>query len=477
MKLKKLVLVQVFIMLLMIFQSFAQPFKKPNIILIVADDHGKDAGCFGNKIIRTPGIDQLAADGIIYKNAYSTVSSCSPSRSVILSGMYNHANGMYGLEHEEHHFQSFNTVKSLPVMLKEIGYRTGRVGKFHIAPESVYKFDEVMSAGAANDMASLARSPIEMVDKIEGFISKDTSTPFFLYCAYDDPHRAFPFNTWPQPNSFGNRSQGYPGISEVKYDPKKVIVPSFLPDNSEVRKEIAQYYQSVSRMDQGISKIIQLLTAKGLYNNTLIIYISDNGIAFPGAKTNLYEPGINLPCIVKMPGSEFKGTKRDAFLSWVDIAPTLLDFAGADEKAYPALQGRSFKNTVSKDPISGWDEIYASHTTHEITMYYPMRMVRSGNYKLIWNIAYRQPFPLALDLVQSNTWRSAENLLVYGKRRKNDLIKRAQFELYDLEKDPDEINNLASTKKYSGILDTLKNKLKAFQQRTKDPWIHKWVYE
>jgi N-sulfoglucosamine sulfohydrolase len=243
----------------------ALSFSQPNILLIVSDDHGKDAGCYGNKIIKTPGIDALAADGILYKNAYSTVSSCSPSRSVILSGMYNHANGMYGLEHEHHHFQSFNSVKALPVMLKELGYRTGRVGKFHVAPEAVYKFDEVMSAGAANDMASLARSPIEMAEKIDKFISNDNSKPFFLYCAYDDPHRAFPFETYPEPNSFGNRAQGYPGITEIKYEPQKVIVPSFLPDNLQVRKELAQYYQSVSRMDQGISKVIQILKSKGLY--------------------------------------------------------------------------------------------------------------------------------------------------------------------------------------------------------------------
>lgn len=452
-------------------------FSQPNILLIVSDDHGKDAGCYGNKIIRTPGIDALAADGILYKNAYSTVSSCSPSRSVILSGMYNHANGMYGLEHEHHHFQSFNSVKSLPVMLKELGYRTGRVGKFHVAPEAVYQFDEVMSAGAANDMASLARSPVEMAEKIDTFLSRDNSKPFFLYCAYDDPHRAFPFETYPEPNSFGNRQQGYPGIMEIKYDPEKVIVPSFLPDNLQVRKELAQYYQSVSRMDQGISRIMQVLKSKGLYENTLIVYISDNGIAFPGAKTTLYEPGINLPCIVKLPSNKFKGTKRDAFLSWVDITPTLLDFAGTDVKSYPQLQGRSFRKTVEKDNNAGWNEVYASHNLHEITMYYPMRMVRSGNYKLIWNIAHQLPFPFALDLVQSNTWRSAKDLLYYGRRKKNDLINRPAFELYNLEKDPDEINNLANLKTYGKILEELKSKLKAFQQKTKDPWIHKWNYE
>ncbi len=106
-----------------------------------------------------------------------------------------------------------------------------------------------------------------------------------------------------------------------------------------------------------------------------------------------------------------------------------------------------------------------------------MRMIRSGNYKLIWNIAHQLPFPYALDLVQSNAWRSTKDLLYYGKRKKNDLINKPAFELYDLEKDPDEINNLANLKTHGKILEELKNKLKAFQEKTKDPWKHKWSYE
>jgi N-sulfoglucosamine sulfohydrolase len=101
---------------------------RPNIVLIVSDDHGREiVGCYGNKVVKTPNIDQLAAEGTLFTNAFCTVASCSPSRSVILTGMQSHSNGMYGLEHQQHHFSSFDTVKSLPVLLQQAGYRTARI--------------------------------------------------------------------------------------------------------------------------------------------------------------------------------------------------------------------------------------------------------------------------------------------------------------------------------------------------------------
>lgn len=466
------------------FPASAQD-KKPNIVLIVADDHGTDAlGCYGNKVIKTPNLDELAKAGTRFTGAFCTSASCSPSRSVILTGVHNHQNGMYGLEHSFHHFSSFSKVESLPVILGKNNYRTARIGKFHVAPEEVYAFETVLSAGAANDPASLGRSPVEMANFCRDFIEEESEEPFLLYFASDDPHRSnvysadghVNFLTYPQPNAFGNRKEGYPGVAEVTYSPKDVIVPPYLPDNKATREELAQYYQSVSRLDQGVGRLIELLKQAGVYENTLLIYLSDNGMAFPAAKTTLYEPGIRLPCIVKAPGQKKTGRVQDGLISWTDVTPTVLDFAGV-KVSEGEFFGRSFRKLIEEEHTEGWNEVYSAHSLHEITMYYPMRMVRGQKYKLIYNVAHPLPFPFALDLQQSSTWISTEKSPYFAKRLKEKFIKRPKLELYDLESDPLELNNLAGEKKYEKILNELVKKVKVFQRQTNDPWIHKWEFE
>lgn len=460
---------------------------RPNILLIVADDHGTDAlGCYDNEVIKTPHLDALAAAGTRFTHAFCTTASCSPSRSVILTGLHNHRNGMYGLQHQVHHFQSFDHVKSLPVLLGQAGYRTARIGKFHVAPEPVYAFETVLSGGAANDPESLGRSPVEMADQTRRFIESKEGRPFFLFFAVDDPHRAntvLPdgrpsFDTHPQPNSFGNRSAGYPGIAPVTYRPEDVIVPPFLPDTPACRAELAQYYQSVSRLDQGIGRLVQILKDTGQYERTLIVYISDNGIAFPGAKTTLYDPGMRLPCIMRAPNHREPGSVQPAMISWVDLTPTLLDVAGA-LKPDMTFDGRSFRPGIEGGVMAGWDEVYASHTFHEVTMYYPMRVVRTRRYKLIHNLASDLRYPFALDLIKSPTWISVteSGATHYGKRAVKDFLRRPPFELYDLANDPDESVNLANDRAHAKVREDLTAKLKAFQENTRDPWRHKWVYE
>lgn len=460
---------------------------RPNILLIVADDHGTDAiGAYGNSVIKTPALDALAADGTRFTHAFCTTASCSPSRSVLLSGLHNHRNGMYGLEHQVHHFQSFDDVKSLPVLLAESGYRTARIGKFHVAPESVYKFQAALSGGAANDPASLGRSPVEMADRTRELIAAKDEKPFFLYFAVDDPHRAnlvLPngkptFESYPKPNPFGNRPEGYPQVKPVTYRAADVRVPSWLPDTPESRAELAEYYQAVSRLDQGIARLIQILKETGQYENTLIVYLSDNGPAFPGAKTTLYDAGTRLPLIVRAPGRKQPGSVQSAMVSWADLTPTLLEVAGA-LPAKPVFHGRSFAAGLDGAALADRDEVYASHTLHEVTMYYPMRVVRTRRYKLIHNLAHGLTYPFALDLIQSPTWigvqRSGSDR--YGPRLIRDFLHRPAFELYDLETDPDEVKNLADSPAHAGLKAELIAKLKAFQTATQDPWIHKWTYE
>ena len=482
--------------------SLAQAAKR-NVVLFVTDDQSPDFGAYGNLALKTPSLNALAADGTLFKNAFCTTASCSASRSVILSGLHNHANGHYGHQHSYHKFSSYGNLISLPVYLSHGGYRTARCGKYHMAPESIYKFGHTIPGNS--------RSPMEMAENSKAFLAEDSEKPFFLYICTSDPHRGGgSANELPyKPDRFGNPkpgSKGYPGIKEVIYDPAKVNVPGFLPDTPTCRAEIAQYYQSVSRVDQGIGRLIEILKKTGKWEDTLFLFIADHGIAMPGAKTTLYEGGMRSPCLVRNPYLSKRGIATDAMVSWVDLAPTILQFANVlDDKGKltsPTAQslgiakikgeqngreltpgkfhGRSFLSVLDKEKTIGWDQVNASHTFHEITMYYPMRVVRERRYKLIWNIAHGLPYPFASDLWAAPTWQAQWKQGMsapYGAKTVRSYIHRPAFELYDLQEDPHEGNNLANSSKHVELLARLKKKLKAFQEQTNDPWVMKWRYE
>ena len=463
---------------------------RKNVILFVSDDHGQEAGCYGTPVIQTPHMDSLATDGTVFNYAFATTASCSASRSVILTGLYNHRTGQYGHQHDYHHFVSFENLKSLPVLLREGGYRTAIVGKYHLAPTSVYDFDHFLPGAT--------RNPVEMANNSRQFISENSDKPFFLYFCTSDPHRSGGVveESPHKPDRFGNRPAGYEGIKEVTYDPADIQVPPYLPDNQATREELAQYYQSISRVDQGLGKLVSIVKETGVFEDTLFIYISDHGKAFAGAKTTVYEPGLRSPCIVRNPYVKKRGLVNNALINWADLTPTILDVAGIEQPEYEThiriravreqlkdkhrLHGRSFLGILDQEKPDGWDETYASHTFHEIQMYYPMRVVRTRGYKLIWNIAYPLPFPFASDLWASAAWQSVykEGLdSMYGVRSVHSYIQRPEFELYKIDEDPWESANLVNDPRYRVILIELKEKLLSFQRRTSDPWLLKWQYE
>lgn len=473
--------------------AHAQP---KHIVVFIADDHGQDTGAYGNPVVQTPHLDALAEEGTRFTHAFATTASCSASRSVILSGLHNHRTGQYGHTHNYHHFASYDYLKSLPVLLQEAGYRTASAGKYHVAPESAYHFEHYFRGHS--------RNAVQMTAQVRDFIQADDEQPFFLYMATSDPHRGRPLERafeeeFAAPiNDFGNRPDGFEAIDPVAYDPAEVIVPAWLPDTPATRAELAEYYQSVSRLDQGFGALVALLKESGVYDETLIIYMSDHGIAMPGAKTTVYEPGLRSPLIVRHPDVQQRGLVSDAMISWVDITPTLLDYAGVEEPVYQQhvrnaevehyvtlpeehrLHGRSFLGIIDDVDPRGWDEVYASHTFHEIQMYYPMRVVRDRQYKLIWNIAHGLEYPFASDLWVSATWQHVYQQgpdAMYGVRTVDAYINRPAFELYDIAADPFESTNLAADPAYAEVLATYQAKMRAFQERTSDPWVLKWIYE
>lgn len=446
--------------------------ERPNVVLIVSHGHGSaDLGCYGNTYIKTPNLDKLAAEGIRFTNSYTTVASGSASQSVILTGLYSHATGQYGQSNGQNHFSVFPEIISLPAYLKKAGYRTALNGALPLELNRVFTFDTIL----ATDV--YAYNTYEMAERCKSFISDIHKKPFFLYFCPANPYRSNSSSEEGNSlvNTFGNQSRGNETTLPTYYKPGQIEVPAYLPDFPECRKELAQYAQAVSRMDAGLGRLFELLKKEGIWDQTLIIYITDSGVAFPGAQETIYEPGIKLPCIVKLPFNKALTNTCDAMISWVDLTPTILDVCNALPAEY-RFHGLSFKEAMLQEHPTGWDEIHATHTFHDITMYYPMRMVMNRRYKLIWNIAWQLPFPISNDLVYSATWQT--NLQagseLFGKRSMKNLLHRSEFELYDLINDPNELKNLAYDPDFVEIIRDLKSRLKGFQAKTNDPWITQW---
>jgi N-sulfoglucosamine sulfohydrolase len=473
-----------------------------NVIVIITDDESPTLGCYGDPVAVTPHVDSLAEDGIRFDFAYATAASCSASRSAVLSGLYNHRNGQYGHTHEEHHFQSFESIEPLtmPRALSRAGYRTGHVGKLHVAPEKTYRFDNYFRADE--------RNAVEMAEAVVDFIAEDSDRPFLLYFAPGDPHRGGGFDEGYEgafkPDLFGNPKSGEskPGVEDIVFDPREVPIPPFLPDTKEVRAELAQYYQSCARVDQGVGILLAALKEHGLYDKTLIVFTSDHGMAFPGAKTTVYEAGLSVPLVVRNPYAKARGVVTEALVSLVDLTPTLLDFAGALDRehnrpagwtpppapspdptgllpnlgygSYDSYQGRSWM-PIFEDPKAAVNPyLLGSHTFHEIQMYYPMRAVWDRHYKLIHNLNHQIPFPMASDLLASSTWkRQLENGAdaTLGRFSVDTFLHRPEFELYDLSASRFEQRNLAEDPEHAAVFKRYKALLRRIQAETGDPWL------
>jgi N-sulfoglucosamine sulfohydrolase len=263
-------------------------------------------------------------------------------------------------------------------------------------------------------------------------------------------------------------------------------------------------------VDQGIGRLVKILKEADLYDKTMIIFTSDHGMAFAGGKTTVYEGGLRVPMVVRDPYQEKRGVESDAMISHIDITPTLLDFAGgldsnknapknmlnADQfwkergeaikenrngnKKFNSYHGKSWMHCLANPQEPHHESIFASHTFHEIQMYYPMRVVRDDKYKLIWNIAHPLPYPFASDLWAASSWQAQwakGKDAPYGTKTVGDYVQRPQFELFDIVNDPDESTNLANSDGHKDVLETYKAKLKQMQKEMDDPWIMKWDYE
>lgn len=430
-----------------------QKAPRPNIVFIIADDLAwDDLGCYGHPHIRTPHIDRLAKNGLRFDQAFLTANSCSPSRASIITGKYPHQT-----DAEQLHWPLPTEQVTFVEKLKAAGYWTGQAGKWHLGEAMKDRFHQVMDVPVGgfqlqkDGKMTTAANESGCEDWIPLLNARDTTKPFFLWLAAVDPHRDYK-----------------KGIIETPHSEQEVIVPPYLPDTEAVRKDLALYYDEITRLDSFVGEFIAELDRRQLTDNTLLLFISDNGRPFPRDKTTLYDGGIKTPWIVRWPEVVEPGGQTQSLVSSVDIAPTLLEVAGVE--AYPALEGVSFLQVLTDPTHVVRSSVYAEDHWHDFEDY--SRAVRTGRYKYIRNYYADLPNTPSADALRSPTFRAMQQL-----RDENALTEaqmacfiapRPDEELYDLEADPFELNNLAENRAYADVLRELRDKMEQVRKETND---------
>ncbi|MYF92321.1 MAG: sulfatase-like hydrolase/transferase [Gemmatimonadetes bacterium] len=249
-----------------------------NVLFLIADDWSRIAACYGNSVVRTPRIDAFAREAVVFEQAFCTSPSCAVSRACILTGYHSHTHGQYGHCHGIHGFSTHPHITSTLSSLKAHGYTTACIGKKHVEPPSVYPFDFEPEVNARNG--------VELARAARDFWAAHPDQPFYMHVGFTDPHRAG--------RGFGNESS-YFDVPETQYSPDDVVVPPYLPDVPDVRADLAEYYQAVSRFDFGVGCLLDALEESGRADETLVIVTTDHAMPFPGAKASFFDT-VPLSC-------------------------------------------------------------------------------------------------------------------------------------------------------------------------------------
>ena len=418
--------------------------RLPNIIWLVAEDQSPEFfPIYGNSTVELPIIESLAKDGIIFNNAYTPAPVCAPARSAIITGLYPSTLGTHNMRtynsYKKENQPSIGIpsyspilqdgVKMFPEYLRKIGYYTSNNSK------EDYNFKK--TDGVWDDSSSNAH-----------WKNRAPGQPFFAVFNFGISHES---QIWEQ------------GINDILVDQNLVPIPPVFPDTPKIRKDIAVNYSNLIRLDKKIGKIILQLKQEGLYEKSIIFFYGDHGGPFPRYKRSLYETGIKVPLVIKFPNSKFAGTENNDFISFIDYAPSILSIAGI--KPPDVMQGKA---KFGKFKASGKSSCIFAASDRFDEKVDRLRAVRYKHFKYIRNfnpkisnaipVLYREQMPMMKEL--NKLWK--ENLLIKDHRLWFETPKPKE-ELYDLTKDPYELNNLADK---ISLKDTL-----FFLREVLDQWI------
>uniref|UniRef100_A0A182KHP6 Sulfatase N-terminal domain-containing protein n=1 Tax=Anopheles christyi TaxID=43041 RepID=A0A182KHP6_9DIPT len=460
------------------------PFEAKNVLLLLADDGGFEMGAYRNRIVQTPFLDALAKESLIFNNAYASVSSCSPSRASILTGMPEHQNGQYGLHNGVHNFNSLPKVRSISSILGKAGIRTGLIGKKHVGSDDTYKFNYERTE-EQYPINQVGRNITQIKIFVREFLKQTKSAnndSFFLMVSFHDPHRCG--HITPQYGSFcerwGSGEEGMgliPDWHPIYYVWDEIDLPYYMPDTQPARYDLAAQYTTISRLDQGVGLVLKELRDAGMEDDTLVVYTSDNGPPMPAARTNLYDPGMAEPMFIRSPE---KGVRRNevtySMTSHLDLVPTILEWFNLTHPQPNVLTGRSLLPLLFQEPSNQADDaVFASQSFHEITMTYPMRAIRTKRYKLIHNLNYQLPFPIDQDFYVSPTFQDILNRTITKQpvpwyKTLHTYYQRPEWEFYDLKMDPTESRNLFGKSSLKDTFRRLSERLQKWLEVTKDPF-------
>jgi len=385
-------------------QQKTEDAEKPNIIIWVADDqYLESVGCYGGDPLQTPNIDELAEEGLRFTRAYSTTSICTPARSALYTGMYPIKNGAH-----PNHSGLKKDVPSMPGIMRELGYRSALVGKTGVhkrptRPTNTFSWDkefpltsETIKGAEWSEKASGKHKEMDYAG-IEEFILED-GKPFCLFVASSLPHG-------PGLSKIENGMEGYPANNWTA--------------------------------DYQLGLYMKMLEKAGKENNTVVIFVSDNGSNTSRSKYTLYEPGVHIPMIIRWPGKVQPGSVTDALVDFTDVMPTLMELAGSSPSE--EMDGRSLLPLMNGEDVLLHDDLYLSFTclgVNDIYEPYPIRAVVTEKYKLIRYLNHEIDPP-----------------------KGSEVLKVPEYELFDLSKDPSELVNLYEDKAYTAIRADMENRL------------------
>ncbi|WP_186755106.1 sulfatase family protein [Echinicola salinicaeni] len=403
--------------------------EKPNIIVYLSDDLGYlDTSPYGAEVVETPVLQSLSQEGMKFHNAFVATPSCAPSRAALLTGLLPARNGA-----ETNHSFPDEGIPYLVQNFQDNGYKVYAFGKVaHYKGNSKCGFDY-----HHDEQVNLEKNIRHFFDSVK------VDGPVCLFVGDRRPHVLW--------------------TKQMDYSPEEVDLPPYFIDTKSTREHRSRYYTDISGLDSEMGRVLDYLDPKfGV--NTLTLFTSDHGAQWPFGKWNLYDAGIRTPLIIKWPGVIQAGSETDANVSWIDILPTLLDITGAETPK--GLDGQSFKKVLEGKKNHFRDVIYTTHSGDGKFNIYPIRSIRTDQYKLIWNLVPDAYHTNHSDILRNdgagafwNSWDEQAKKDPKAAAIIKKYYQRPEWEFYDLQADPNEQENLINDPGYKKEINKLKKKL------------------